>query len=68
MNNKPEKKITDEDFMNLYEAKDRKEGRLDKYSKDKESKSFNFIWIISLVIIFLVAYLLISRLMFPPKI
>jgi hypothetical protein len=64
----PEKRISDEDFINMYESKDREEGRLDKYVKDKESKPFNFAWWIFLAILFLVAYWLFSKYMFPPKI
>jgi hypothetical protein len=64
----PEKKIGDEDFLKMYESEDRDENRLDKYTKGKDSKSFNLVWWIFLVILFLVAYLLFSKYMFPPKV
>jgi len=64
----PENRISDEDFINMYEAKDREEGRLDKYVKRKESNSLNFAWWIFLVILYLTAYWLFSTYMFPPKI
>ncbi len=63
----PEKKISDEDFINMYESENRTENRLDKYVKGKDNRSFNVAWWIFLIVLFLVAYLLFSKYMFPPK-
>jgi hypothetical protein len=64
----PEKKISDKDFINMYESEDRRRGRLDKYIKGSNSNTINYIWWIFLVIVFLVAYLLFSKYVFPPKV
>jgi hypothetical protein len=63
----PEKKISDEDFINMYESKDRRNSRLDKYFKEDEPKQINFSWWLILAVVFLIAYLLFSKYLFPPK-
>jgi hypothetical protein len=66
----PFKKISDEDFIHSYESKRPKSSRIDKYVTDPESepKSFNYVWWIIFLVVFLVAYLLFSKYLFPPKI
>ena len=64
-----QERISDEDFINNYTARNKHRNRSDKYVKEKDSISAKgILYYVFLTIVFLAAYYLFSSFFFSPKI